>query len=228
MLFKQGESGFGQRPEQSLGWRNQSLFGVGHRLLRPVNAYADELNITPEDYVRLLELDPAEAEKIRERMEPPRELFVNLFNFTHRQSLAGIVLVAGLLGVGFVGVMPPRAARTRASDALEFGILAVLITVCTPYTFTYYFVWMIFPLTVLVHRGLSGPTAFDRRLAWGTVAAVTALFALSAPLAETREMMAYGVQFWAAAFAAAGCGWALVRERRALHGRNRDDGHPGS
>ncbi len=228
MLFKQGESGFGQRPEQSLGWKNQSLFGVGHRLLRPVNAYADEMDVSAAEAGAELNLTPAQVAEIDATRTPPRELFVNLLSLDHQQALAGIVLVAGLLGLAFVGVMPAKAARTRASDAMEFGILTVLVTICTPYAYAYYFVWMIFPLAVLVHRGLSGPTAFDRRLAWGAVAAVTALFALSAPLAETREMMAYGVQFWAAVLAAAGCGWLLLRERRAPRGRSRDDNHLGS
>lgn len=191
MLFKQGESGFGQRPEQSLGWRNQSVFGVGHRLLRPVNAEADNFDW------------------------PPKSVFVNVVTLTHRQALAGIVGFAGLLGLGFVSVMPARRRRTRESDALEIGILTVLVIVCTPYTFSYYFVWLIFPLTALVWHGLTGRTPTARRIAWGAVGVTTAGFALSAPLTESRLMMAYGAQFWAALAAAAGCGWLLWRDREA-------------
>lgn len=214
MLFKQGDDGFGQRPEQSLGWRNQSLFGVVHRLLRPVNAYADELNVSPEKLAAATGLDVAEVKRIAERV-PRRELYVNVLSLDHRQATAGIVLAAGLLGLAFVAVMPARAHRTRTTDAAEFGILAALVILCTPYTFTYYFVWMILPLTVLTWRALTGPTAADRRGGWVWLTAVAVLLALGAPLSDTRLLMALGVQFWAAVVAAAGCGWVILREHSA-------------
>jgi hypothetical protein len=186
MLFRQGEKGHGQRPEQSVGWRNQSLFGVANRLLRDGNAKAEET--------------------ASGGAEP---MFVNVVNVGYRGAMVGAVAAAGLLGLGFVLVMPRRAARTRATDAAEFGMLVLLMTVGTPYAFGYYFVWLLYPLTVLVHHGLKGD-----RVAWGCVAGVLVLFALSGLQAfKWYEPMAYGSLFWAAAVALVGCGWVTVRSR---------------
>lgn len=218
MLFKEKDSGFGQRPEQSLGWRNQSLFGVGHRLLRPVNAYTDELDVSAEKLAEVMKVDVEEVKRISAAAGPKRELYVNVLALSHGQATVGILLAAGLLGLGFVAVMPARGRRTRTTDAAEFGILAVLVTVCTPYAYSYYFVWLILPLTVLTGRALGGPTPADRRAAWAWVAAVAGLFALGAPVFESRLMMACGSQFWAGLTAAAGCAWVLLRERAARGG----------
>lgn len=224
MLFKQGESGFGQRPEQSLGWRNQSLFGVTHRLLRPVNAYADEMIAPKEKYAPALKLPPEDAAKVAALPDPPqRELYVNVVDVGYRGALVGIVVAAGLLGLGFVAVMPARGRRTRATDALEFAVLTMLVTVCTPYAYTYYFVWLLFPLTLLAYHGATGRTRLDRRIGWGTVALVVVLLILGVPVAavgldavfgNTQLMMACGSLFWAAVAAAAGCGGLLWRARQ--------------
>ena len=220
MLFKQGESGFGQRPEQSLGWRNQSLFGVLHRLLRPVNTYADEL-IVPKEKLRELPMSDGQAAELDALPVPPqRELYVNVADVGYRGALVGIAVAAGLLGLGFVAAMPPRGRRTRATDALEFAILTMLVTVCTPYAYTYYFVWLLFPLTLSVYHGMTGPTRLDRRIGWGTVGLVVVLLILGVPLAavgldavfgNTQLMMACGSLFWAAVVAAAGCAALLWR-----------------
>jgi len=223
MLFKQGESGFGQRPEQSLGWRNQSLFGVAHRLLRPVNTYADEL-IVPKEKLRKLPMSEGQAAALDALPVPKqRELYVNVVDVGYRGALVGIVVAAGLLGLGFVAVMPARGRRTRATDALEFAILTLLVTVCTPYAYTYYFVWLLYPLTLLVYHGMTGPTRWDRRIGWGTFGLVVLLMVLGVPVAavgldavfgNTQRMMACGSLFWAALTAAAGCGALLLRAGR--------------
>lgn len=213
MLFRQGEKGHGQRPEQSVGFRNQSLFGVANRLLRPGNAKAEET--------------------ASGGAEP---LYVNVVDLSYRGAMIGAMTVAGLLGLGFVLVMPrkansplearlltrlglagvalqpERSCQTRDTDAAEFGMLVILMTIGTPYAFGYYFVWLLFPLTVIVHHGLKGD-----RIAWGAVLGVAALFAASGLVAfKWYEPMAYGSLFWAAVVALAGCGWVMVRSRRAI------------
>lgn len=192
MLFRQGEQGHGQRPEQSVGWGNQSLFGLGNRLLRPGNVMARESldGKTPPAYVNVVDLG---------------------FRGTQLATLG----VAALLGLGFVLVMPRREARTRGTDAAEFGILIVLMVVGTPYAFSYYFVWLVYPLTVVVHHGLNrGGDLSRRNIAWDVVVSVLVLFALSGAAAAGNVWpMAYGSLFWAGLVAAAGCVWALSRER---------------
>ena len=200
MLFRQGENGVGQRPEQSVSWRNQSLFGVGHRFLRPANAEADafDANIPPQ-YVNVLDLD-------------------------YKRASLALMGCAGLLGLGFVVVMPARAKRTRATDAVEFSLLLVLMTIGTPYAFSYYFVWLIPALTVCVHRGQTGPGAGNRWLGWGAVALVAALFAagIESAVTDDHTFMAVGNLFWAAMVLAPALGAMLIAERNSK--RTRDVG----
>ncbi len=183
MLLSAGEKGVGQRPEQSVGWRNQSLHGVGQRFLRPANSEADAFDPAVTQYVNVIDLGPKGA------------------------NLA-IGVCSALLGFGFILVMPPRAKRTRATDAIEFSLLLLLMTIGTPYAFSYYFVWLIPPLTVCVHRG--------GRLGWGTVALVTILFALGIPSATSTDHTghALGNLFWAAFALVLALGAMMVRERR--------------
>ncbi len=183
MLFRAGEKGVGQRPEQSVGWRNQSLHGVGQRFLRPANSEADAFDPNVTQYVNVVDLGPTGAS-------------------------AAIALCSALLGLAFILVMPPRAKRTRATDAIEFSLLLLLMTVGTPYAFSYYFVWLIPPLTVCIHRG--------GRLGWGCVALVTILFALGIPSATSTDHTghALGNLFWAALVLVLALGVMLMQERR--------------
>jgi hypothetical protein len=191
MLFRQGEQGHGQRPEQSVGWGNQSLFGLGNRLLRPGNVMA------------------------RESLEGTPPAYVNVVDLGYRGAMLATVGIAALLGLGFVAVMPRREVRTRGTDAAEFGILVVLMVVGTPYAFSYYFVWLVYPLTVVVHHGLNrGGDLSRRNVAWDVVVGVLVLFALSGAAAAGNILpMAYGSLFWAGMVAAVGCVWAMYRER---------------
>ena len=60
--------------------------------------------------------------------------------------------------LGFLKVMPAEKWRTARSDAEEVGILLCLMTVASPLARQYYFMWLFFPMTVLMHRA-----AFDAR-----------------------------------------------------------------
>ena len=192
MLFRTGENGVGQRPEQSVSWRNQSLLGVGQRFLRPANAEADafDARISPQ-YVNVLDLDYKSASLI-------------------------LMGVSALLGLAFVVVMPARSKRTRATDSIEFSLLLLLMTIGTPYAFSYYFVWLIPPLTVCVERGLHGRRRGDRWLGWGSVLLVLVLFAIGIPSAVTDDhtFMALGNLFWAASVLILALGAMLLSERR--------------
>jgi hypothetical protein len=189
MLFRQDASGHGQRPEQSVGWGNQSLFGLGNRLFRPGNVLA--------------------RETLDRGAEP---VYVNFVDLDFRGAQLATLALAGLLGLGFVLVMPKRTNRTRDTDAAEFGILIVLMIIGTPYAFSYYFVWLIYPLTVVLHHGLGHTGKLtERNVAWDVVITVLVLFAASIPGGGNIYPMAFGSLFWAAIAAAAGCVWALRR-----------------
>ncbi len=213
MLFRQGESGVGQRPEQSVGWRNQSLLGVTNRLLRPANAKAEETsNETKRQMLSAQFTGPAAAVATAVQPGTPGEpQFVNVVDLGYGGAMIAVVAVAAALGLGFVLLMPKKRDRTRDTDAAEFGLLVILMTVGTPYAFGYYFVWLLYPLTVLTHHALKGS-----RTAWWLLAGVLVLLAITAGQAfKWRLPMAYGSLFWASMVALAGCAWAMLRVRKA-------------
>jgi hypothetical protein len=132
MVGSSSERGFGQRDEQNWSWVNQSIIAVTHRLVRPVNWNQD---------------DPD---------KPPRTM--NVIDVDYSTANWIVLAVSGLLGLGFLKVMPPQGRRTARSDAEELGILICLMTVASPLARQYYFMWLFFPVTVLIHRA-----AFDER-----------------------------------------------------------------
>jgi hypothetical protein len=126
MLFKYDESGVGQRLGRSTSWKNQSIWGVANRLLRHV-----------------------EYDHKYEPHEPVYANFADLDFETVNRIILGCALGLGLV---FIGAMPRRERRTRETDAIEFALLLLLILVFTPLSFGYLFVWLLYPLTVIVHR----------------------------------------------------------------------------
>lgn len=126
MLLKYDDQGVAQRPERSNSWRNQSIFGVANRLLRPIDADNDRRAHTPV-YVNLADLSFATVNQI--------------------------ILGAGLLlGLIYLGVMPRSRQRTRETDAIEFALFLLLLLMFTPLSFGYLYASLLFPFTVIVSR----------------------------------------------------------------------------
>jgi hypothetical protein len=191
MLFPNGDRGFGQRPEQSRGWRNQSLLGVGTRLVRPINAHADEFD----------------------KLNPRPPLYVNVVELDERTATAVVAGACALLGLLFVAVLPRRAARTPETDAAEFAVLTILVVVGTPYAFGYYFVWLLFPVTVLVWHAVENPDRPARRVSWLTLAVGCVLLVIGSPVGG-RVGASVGGLLWGSLVIAGGLGWRLWRAGR--------------
>jgi glycosyl transferase family 87 len=156
MVGSSSEKGFGQRDEQNWSWVNQSIIAVTHRLVRPINWNQDEPS------------------------KPPRTM--NLIDVDYKTANWIVLVVSAALGLGFLAVMPPQRRRTPRSDAEELGILFCLMTVASPLARQYYFMWLFFPMTVLMHRA-----AFDERPnvrlgTWIALAVAGILMLLSLPL----------------------------------------------
>jgi hypothetical protein len=185
MVFSAGEKGFGQRPEQNWGWKNNSLIAITHRYLRPINAEAENPQAKP--------------------------LSVNLLNLTYDQANLALLAVAAAIGLGFIAVLPPERRRTETSDSAEYALLIALMTVASPLARAYYFVWLLFPFTVLVqHAALDQPPGARRALTWFLIAAM-ALFAVGIPLGSPHWPQALGSLFWADATVAGGLVWLMRR-----------------
>jgi hypothetical protein len=121
-MLRYEQSGIAQRSARGYSWKNQSIFGMTNRLLRRVSV-DDEPN--PPAYANLADLD-------------------------FRTINIVIIASALLLGLSFVVAMPRQ--RAPEGDAREFAALLILILIFTPLAFGYLFVWLMFPLALLIKR----------------------------------------------------------------------------
>jgi Glycosyltransferase family 87 len=183
MIGSSSEKGFGQRGEQNWSWVNQSIIAMTHRLTRPIN-YNQE--------------DPA---------KPPRTM--NLVNLDFKTANLLVLAISLVIGLGYIAVMPRHSRRTARSDAEEVGILFCLMTVASPLARQYYFMWLFFPITILIHRAVFDARARVRGWTWATLAIAGLLMSLSLPVFP-NDIQAYGNNLAAAAVIAAGLVWHIL------------------
>jgi Glycosyltransferase family 87 len=183
MVGSSSEQGFGQRGEQNWSWVNQSIIAMTHRLTRPVNYNQD---------------NPAKA-----------PAYMNLVDLDFKMANWVTVGISIAIGLGFVAVMPPASRRTSRSDAEELGILFCLMTVASPLARQYYFMWLFFPLTVLMHRAAYDPRTAVRRGTWAVLAVAGVLICLSLPVFP-NDLQAFGNNLLATAVLALGLAWHLL------------------
>ena len=182
MVGASSEKGFGQRDEQNWSWVNQSIIAVTHRLVRPIN-YNQE--------------DPS---------KPPR--MMNIIDVDYRTANWIVLALSALLGLGFVAVMPPQRLRTARSDAEELGILFCLMTVASPLARQYYFMWLFFPMTVLMHRAAFDERANVRLGTWLALGAGGCLMLLALPWFP-NAFQAWGNNLLATAILAGSLAWHI-------------------
>jgi hypothetical protein len=182
MVGSSSEKGFGQRDEQNWSWVNQSLIAVTHRLVRPINYNQEDSN------------------------KPPHTM--NVIDVDYKTANWIVLALSALLGLGFVAVMPRQARRTARSDAEELGILFCLMTVASPLARQYYFMWLFFPLTVLMHRAAFDERANVRLGTWLALGAAGALMLLAMPWFP-NAFQAWGNNLVATAVLAGALGWHI-------------------
>ncbi|MBR0788177.1 DUF2029 domain-containing protein [Bradyrhizobium manausense] len=182
MVGSSSEKGFGQRDAQNWSWVNQSIIAVTHRLVRPIN-YNQE--------------DPG---------KPVRTM--NVIDVDYKTANWIVLVVSGLLGLGFVAVMPRQARRTPRSDAEELGILFCLMTVASPLARQYYFMWLFVPFTVLMHRAAFDARPRVRLGTWLTLGVAGIIMLLSLPWFPTA-IQAWGNNLVATAILAVCLGWHI-------------------
>lgn len=176
-----------QRQQRGFSWANHSLIAVAHRLLRPVNAH-------------------------RERTET---LFINIAELDFKTVNIVIVMVVAALCLFYIVCTPPQNNRTDQTDALEHAILLLLIVIFTPLAFTYFFVWLFYPLIMALHLVLTAPPATTQRLkrwTWFWVSLVPLTFTM--PVAAFRPLQAAGSTLVTCLLLIAGLGWHLREEGR--------------
>ncbi len=175
MLFQYDAKSIGQRPTRGFSWKNQSILGVGHRLLRPVDA-----NMKPG-------------------AGASRTMFVNVVNWPFAAVSAAILAFATLLGLFYIWSMPPAEMRTVLTDNLEWGMLLVLILMLSPFSFGYFNVWLMFPFAAGVGLWLTFPDgSWPRRLLFATILLALVLYITGLPAVKSFHVLqAVGSVFWA-------------------------------
>jgi hypothetical protein len=168
MLFKFEEDGMAQRPLRSYSFKNQSAQATVHRLVRPVLADG--------------EADPAWR--------------VNVINLSFAQ--ANLLMMALLLSllIFYVTTTLRIAPSPPVGEALNQGMVALLVVFLAPLSFQYSYVWMLFPFTTMLHLALAAPAGSPLRRAaiWGLAGSV-GLLLLS--IFSPRLFAAYGNIFFA-------------------------------
>ena len=134
---------------------------------------------------------------------------MNVLDLDFKTANTIVVGVSILIGLGFLAVMPPAWRRTARSDAEELGILFCLMTVASPLARQYYFIWLFFPLTVLMHRAVNDPRPAVRKGMWSVLAIAGVLVCLSLPVFP-HDIQAFGNNFFATAVMVAGLAWLLL------------------
>ncbi len=183
MVGSSSEQGFGQRGEQNWSWVNQSIIAMTHRLLRPVNYNQDD-PAKPAAYMNLLDLD-------------------------FKSANWAVLAISLMIGLGYIAVMPARSRTTPLSNAEELGILFCLMTVASPLARQYYFIWLFFPMTILMHRAAYDPRAVVRAGTWATLGVAGLLMCLSFPVFP-NDLQAYGNNLAATAMISGGLVWHIL------------------
>ncbi len=168
MLFRYDGNSIAQRPAVSYEWKNASLLAVTHRLLRPVPA---------------------------DESESDHPVYVNVADLSF-QSVSGIALALALgLCVACVVFWPPQKLRTSATDAVEFAMLLVPITMFSPISWFYYGVWLLYPFAVVDNFIASLPQRLrSRTIAFAGLAAT--LLLLNAVFPFLGSIRAVGLPFF--------------------------------
>ena len=83
------------------------------------------------------------------------------------------------------------------------------MTVASPLARQYYFIWLFFPITVLVHRAAYDPRPAVRAGTWALLAIAGALQLLSLPIFP-NDLQAYGNNLVATGLLVAGLVWHIL------------------
>ena len=170
MLFKYDENSMAQRPDRAYSFKNQSVQATVHRLARPV-------------------LANGEANKTWR---------VNLLDLTFRQTTWLMLGTVGGICLFYLGTSWGATRGGPPADAVDGAMVTILILMFAPLSFNYSYVWLIFPLTLLLHLGRSAPARSSlRRWCQGGIVASVGLLALALPMLKTAQ--AYGNVFFAGA-----------------------------
>ena len=181
MLLKYDENSIAQRPDRAYSFKNQSVQATVHRLARPVLADG----------------------------EADRQWTVNLLNLSFRQTT--YLMLGTIAGLGLFYLWATwRSGQEPPADAVEQGMVSLLILVLAPLSFNYSYVWLVFPLTLLLHLASAAPVGSAMRR-WGSATIIVSVVLMSLALPWRRGAQAYGNVFFSGLVPLIGLGLILRR-----------------
>ena len=170
MLTADEQHGLGQRPSSSWNYKNQSLIALVHRLTRPVESAR---STRPED-----------------------QIYVNAWNLGFDGADMAFAVIAGAIGLAFVTFLLKTDYSRPEVRACELGILLNFVALASPLARDYYYVWWLFPISVLVAFAMS-PRNGARRGAWIPIAFAACCIALN--YSSFKIFPALGCMIWGVA-----------------------------
>jgi len=187
MVLKYDEGTIAQRPERCYSFKNQSIVAVTNRLLRDIPANGEAKD---NWYVNVASLDFKTVNKI----------------------LAGSALCFGLF---YIAVMPPTRLRSSKTDAAEMAMLTLLILAFSPFAFNYFYVWLLYPITVAMARWNDASEGSRERTVL-KAGLLTAIVVYAASIVSVKVTQAYGNLLLADLILLGLFGWWLIHERRSM------------
>jgi hypothetical protein len=134
---------------------------------------------------------------------------MNLLDLDFKTANWVVLAISLAIGLGYIAVMPARRQITPRSNAEELGILFCLMTVASPLARQYYFMWLFFPMTILIHRAAFDPRPGVRAGTWAVLGIAGLLLCLSFPVFP-NELQALGNNLAATALLAGGLVWHML------------------
>ena len=169
-----------------------------HRLVRPINYFQDSPKRAPAT--------------------------MNVIDVSYRTANLIVLAVSGLIGLGFIMSLLPKAKLTPRALAEELGVLFCLMTVASPLARQYYFIWLFLPLTVLMHRAADDVRPHVRTGTWVLLGVIGVLMALSIPV-FSPTLQAWGNNLLATALLAGGLIWHMHHPLALLDSTDNPDHH---
>lgn len=239
MLFTYNKQGIAQRPFRSYSYKNQSIMGLAHRLLRDVPAdgeavlskrtaplvragQSDRTGLRADgsiDLPTILTAAPRPHPGLDDAFigideDLKKAWRVNVASLDFRAVTLVTLGAMTALSLFALWVFPPNRERTRRTDALEFALVTLLITMFSPLSFNYAFVWLIYPLTVALNEAIDhpAPAGRSRRIQLGALGTILLIPALAIPFPLYAQ--ALGNLFVPALLLVLTLGWKLREARR--------------
>ena len=167
-----------------MGPRNQSLLAVTHRLTRRLDAERSS--------------------------DPEKQWFVNIVDLGYRGANIVFVIAATVFGAAFLWLLSRTDYRHPRARAFELGVLLCLVVIASPLARMYYFVWLLFPISMLVQSLFLHESREVRRSIIVSLGA--ALFCMVLSVNGMPEIFAgYGAMLLCAVIIAAACAREAIR-----------------